>query len=146
MCKNSEIHISETKVTDCKFVQCLSCKPLKSGVLCVHQDLGKLYKSLKSGDLLSRSVVFPQGFPQNLGNLILRRRPTRENPRCVSTVRGSGRVRVHFDPFATRERYRRFENHRARLTAGSIVVRRRCAVTTLVANPSLRLATTFRTS
>jgi hypothetical protein len=38
----------------------------------VHQDLGKVYKSLKSRDLLSRSLVFPQGFPQNSGNLILR--------------------------------------------------------------------------
>jgi hypothetical protein len=72
VCKNSEIHLSETKVTARKFVQCLSCKLLKRDILRLHQDLGKVYKSLKSGDLWLQILFFPQGFPQNSGNLILR--------------------------------------------------------------------------
>lgn len=62
----------KTKVMDCEFVQCLSCKLLKQWRLRMHQDLGKVYKLLKSGDLLLRTIRFPQGFPQNSGNLILR--------------------------------------------------------------------------
>jgi hypothetical protein len=40
--------------------------------LILHHDLGKAYKSLKPRDLPSRFLRFPQGFPQNSGNLILR--------------------------------------------------------------------------
>ena len=51
VCKNSEIHFFETLVTGIDFVQYLSCKLLQTLYLHMHQELGKVYKSLKSGDL-----------------------------------------------------------------------------------------------